>query len=483
MQPLYRTVLLVLSTGAIAGFCQTSAPEVAGEMLARLNNVEWGTAYSPSARTAATCSQRVLAQMDIYATVQWTHHCQDVRGGLISESFFYVFGEPIRTARLRVDLRPEDESPAFTAELIATLRTQLTKKFGTPNHLPEMMEIGFRKLRYGQPVAGDHWQGRSLHYFLHSNPSNQAPAGMRRGAELIVMHDRLMQERAKDDLILRAEGSGLVPLEADPMQGRLTAAVGPVFTKATHVQANPPSDAQQAARDLMKDALDVLRDAFRLPNEEKAMRLLAADVMVARLSDRLVERVGDSEQESALAKTARVNLSAYGIKLGGMTHYGGLAYGRDLLKRVWAEFPETEAGELAFLELQRRGWNTNPGVGCPKNPDLFREVIARGEAFLAERPQTRLRKEILLTLAVANESWWSIAHAPADDGWVAGIPYPRKEQNAKLGEKARQRAIDYYTQIVQLAPESAEAASALRRLPRLELSLDTGQRRFFCSYC
>jgi hypothetical protein len=34
-----------------------------------------------------------------------------------------------------------------------------------------------------------------------------------------------------------------------------------------------------------------------------------------------------------------------------------------------------------------------------------------------------------------------------------------------------------------MAPGSPEAASALRRLPRLELGLDTGQRRFFCSYC
>jgi len=41
----------------------------------------------------------------------------------------------------------------------------------------------------------------------------------------------------------------------------------------------------------------------------------------------------------------------------------------------------------------------------------------------------------------------------------------------------------YYRAVVSMAPGSPEAASALRRLPRLELGLDTGQRRFFCSFC
>ena len=41
----------------------------------------------------------------------------------------------------------------------------------------------------------------------------------------------------------------------------------------------------------------------------------------------------------------------------------------------------------------------------------------------------------------------------------------------------------FYREVVSLASGSPEAASALRLLPRLELGLDTGQRRFFCSFC
>ena len=86
-------------------------------------------------------------------------------------------------------------------------------------------------------------------------------------------------------------------------------------------------------------------------------------------------------------------------------------------------------------------------------------------------------------LAVANESWWSIAHAPPDDQIVTGSPYPRRAENARGGDAARQRAIDYYREVVRLAPASPEAAAAQRRLPRLGLGLDTGQRRFFCFSC
>ena len=84
---------------------------------------------------------------------------------------------------------------------------------------------------------------------------------------------------------------------------------------------------------------------------------------------------------------------------------------------------------------------------------------------------------------MANESWWSIGHSSADDQWVSGIPYPRRAANALQAGRAREEAIRYYREVVALAPGSPEAASALRRLPRLEMGLDTGQRRFFCSYC
>ena len=90
---------------------------------------------------------------------------------------------------------------------------------------------------------------------------------------------------------------------------------------------------------------------------------------------------------------------------------------------------------------------------------------------------------LLYALAQANESWWSIAHAPKDDEWGNAPPFPRRAANAQQASRARDEAIRYYREVAAAFPGTPEAASALRRLPRLELGLDTGQRRFFCSYC
>jgi hypothetical protein len=441
----------VLTFVAIPLFGQTAAG-----MLARLNGVAWEAAPS------AACTPRIPVQMDIYATVQWTHHCSDTRDGVIRETFFYVFGEPARIALLRVDVRPIDESPQTTARLLPALQRALAARFGVPTREPEMIELGFRHLRFGEPVAGDHWKGGGLHHFLHSNLSASNPMGIRRGVQLTVINDRLFEERMQDALILRVDD--------DPVRARLNARIGAPYTRAMRASLTPA-----AVRDTLQDLAAILRDADASGAPRRALCLLAADDVANKLSQWLAE--------DATADDVRRLLARYGAKLGGMTHYGGLEYRHELLEQVWRESQDTEAGELAFLRLQSGGWNNGPAEGCPPNPDLFREVIVKAEAFLSAHPRTDFRKQVLYALAQANESWWSIAHAPADDEFVNAPPYPRRAANAQQAGRARDEAIRYYREVVRLAPGSPEAASALRRLPRLELGLDAGQRRFFCSYC
>jgi hypothetical protein len=466
-----RAVVWVLAVSPLLG-------QTAADMLARLNGVRW------EGQPAATCATRIPAQMDVYATVEWTHHCSDTRDGVIRESYFYVFGEPARIARLRVDVRPVDESPENTARLLPELQRALTARFGTGTHEPALMEIGFHALRYGQPVAGDHWKGGGLHYFLHANLSGGHPMAIRRGVQLVVVTDRLFGERVQDALILRVEGfSGEAHEDDNAVRTRLKARIGAPYVRAMGANLTQAADRARHVNETIQDLTGILRESDRAGAPRRALCLLAADDVVNKLSGWLIESSPKGERESGEADGVRRLLARYGVKLGGMTHQGGLAYGRELLWRVWREWPETEAGELAFLKLQGGGWNTDPGEGCPKNPDLFREVIARAEAFLAGHPQTDFRKQVLYTLAVANESWWSIAHAPADDQWVSGIPYPRRVANVQQAGRARDEAIRYYREVVAMAPGSPEAASALRRLPRLALGLDTAQRRFFCSYC
>ena len=459
-------------------FGQTAAGSAADAMLMRLRDGLWDREYV----ARAGCDKRVPVQMDIYATQEWSYHCADVRDGIVRESYYYVFGGPARTARLRVDVRPVDESPQFTAELLGALRERLTKRFGDAKHDPELMEIGFRRVRYGQPVAGDHWSGGGFHYFLHANQS-RGTMGMRKGVQLVVMQDRLMEEREKDAWILRAEGVGLGTGEEDALRVRLADLVGAPYVRALNAEWKTPVDRERMARQTFEDSKVLLQTTQSRDRALEAVRLLAADALMLKLAALLVDSPAGGEREAAAASVVRRTLSGFGVKLGHMTHNGGLEYHRDLLWRVWREYPDTEAGEMAFVQLQRLGWNTDPREGCPPNPDLFREVIVRGEEFLRDHPRSSYRMDVAYTVAVANESWWSIAQAPADDAIVSAPPYPRRERNAREAGAARERAIEWYREVVRLAPASPEAASALRRLPRLELNLDTGQRRFYCFYC
>ena len=259
----------VLIFAAIPLFGQTAAG-----MLERLGGIAW------EAPPAAACTPRIPAQTDIYATVQWTHHCSDTGSGVIRESFFYVFGEPAHEARLRVDVRPVDESPRTTARLLPALQRVLTARFGAPTHEPELMEIGFRHLRFGEPVAGDHWKGGGLHYFLHANLSASSPMGIRRGVQLIVINDRLFDERLQDALILRVDGIfGEAHEEDNPVRARLRARVGAPYARAMRAALTP-----DAVRETIQDLAAILRDADASAAPRRALCLLAADDVANKLS-------------------------------------------------------------------------------------------------------------------------------------------------------------------------------------------------------
>jgi hypothetical protein len=201
-----RTLLLIVA-GGVPAWSQPVETIVAAARTAR-----WEQPYI----ARASCGPRKPVQMDLNATTQWNHHCSATRDGVVRESFYYVFGEPARTALLRVDLQPQ------AGLTLADLRAALSRRFGPPDHAPALMEIGFRPLRFGQPVNGDHWKNGVLHYFLHDNRSASQPLGVRTGVQLVILHQRLFDERARDDFILRVDGIGIAdtappPTPADPM--------------------------------------------------------------------------------------------------------------------------------------------------------------------------------------------------------------------------------------------------------------------------
>ncbi len=55
------------------------------------------------------------------------------------------------------------------------------------------------------------------------------------------------------------------------------------------------------------------------------------------------------------------------------------------------------------------GWSND--VECSAGADDFRGVIAEGEKFLKQYPASAYRADVLLAIAEAYETWWSLSQS------------------------------------------------------------------------
>ena len=181
-----------------------------------------------------------------------------------------------------------------------------------------------------------------------------------------------------------------------------------------------------------------------------------------------------SDRESDEGRRQRDQLAAHGLSFEWDELGGTWVYTHDLLWRLWTTYPGTRWGEEAFLALLSRGWDTH--VACRDGSDRFRLVIANSDAFLRANRETPLRAQVLLLLAQAYETWWSLSLASDRDEYADRRNY----QSGAL--RARRNAIATYDELLQRYGRSQQADFARLALPRLSLGIDTGQRRFFCVY-
>jgi hypothetical protein len=202
--------------------------------------------------------------------------------------------------------------------------------------------------------------------------------------------------------------------------------------------------------------------------------LLAAD----RLAWRLPWALGKDKSQSTHWQEWRTQLAGLGVtyeqSFDGPDENSWI-YTGTLLRRVWTDYAETDWGERAFLMLLNHGWNT--GIGCDGGSNAFRQVIQQGVPFPEKRPNSPYQLDVQLAVAQAYETWWSLSQAPTDQEDSDANPQEYKEG----AETSHQQAIARYEHLLQSARQGDQAAYARRVLPRLKQSIDTGQRRFYCS--
>jgi hypothetical protein len=425
----------------------------------QLRAVNWDAAYAgwKRARPQLACRQYADAEHTTIPDELWSYRCSDIRQPVETEWLFYALSpdEPV-TAHLDQFRAAVTGQPLAQLEAVQReLSTRLASRYGAgqdPGRVSEFGSAFWHDLH--------RWRVNDLEIYLYLDEVGQAPPRLELQARRRPLLDALAAHlRIRDLAITQWAESGT------PLDSQLATQVAAEFPRAAMLLSSPgqPEQEQPALRPALLETLDAARTAA--PGR-RAVVLLAADRLAGRLLVTDLQAAG-WEQE-------RKRLAGYGLSfewdpLGGVWHYG-----HELLWLVWQDYSGTPWGQQAFLLILSRGWDTH--AACQAGSDQFRAVIQNGERFLRERPQSPLRPQVLLYLGQSYETWWSLSRAGESDDYVDR----RKYQDG--ADAARQRAIDYYQQLLRLPGAGDQAASARLALPRLKLGIDAVQRRFFCVY-
>ena len=239
----------------------------------------------------------------------------------------------------------------------------------------------------------------------------------------------------------------------------------------TVLQEQQENGSSPQDRHVIFQLLDAAKTA---PAERKPAILFAADLVASHLGCDDPRARDGASSDCAQLKT---DLSRYKLTLKYDQLGAGYYYPRDLLWRLWAEYPKTVWGERAFVLLLDRGWDTS--FTCEKGGDQTQEVIRQGESFLRQHPGSPYRAVVKLLVAEAYASWWSLSNESAGSDMSDYVDPQQFQQGA---EDARRKAIAYFEQVLQLVPATELSKFADQVLPPLREHQILDNYRFFCVY-
>jgi len=467
-------LLLVVPCAVLAEPSPAPLSDVATaeRMFRAWSSVEWGAAHPEwvAKHPGAGC-RRPFPYPFTYPDEPWCFSCAETDAEVVIESRFYVLDpardRACRLLELQIRARSEDSS-----EVLRQLETRLRERHAGVR--VETEPSWWDPDAYRSDGSFRIWRtdGRiDFIYQLRDDPRestthpNRGTIAVLRATEssLPEPHGGRSTEHAESD----AAAEPVEPSWRPELRARLGTALQSEFPSAAQLIEHPEQVAHREPRRRL--VLELLAAAEGSAPERRAMLWLAADHLAAGFARPEFWRPPPDEP-----------VEDWNLGIPGLTYELGsrepgdphTVYHHDLLQRIWSELPHSEWRELAFLELQNGGWDFSPG--CTGGNLKFEPAIARGEAYLAEHPQSHRAAQLLL-LAQAHESRWSIGRSQTNDLFELD---PALQQRA---EEARATAESYYRRLVADFPDSPEAREAEPRLVRLETELPPNQWKFFCA--
>jgi hypothetical protein len=208
-------------------------------------------------------------------------------------------------------------------------------------------------------------------------------------------------------------------------------------------------------------------DAARtLPPARQAAALFVAD--------QLVERSGGPTWRRGEHPVVRRSLEKLGAQFDWSPLGAAYFYTHPWLRRAFQLAPDDRAGELAFLTLMERGFETS-GMCRDQHGEGFRAVIAEGNRYLRQKPGSALRGDIHFMMAQAYGDIVTLAAGGGYDG----------SESAKYQAEAvsaRTHALAHFEAAYKSSGRSARARDVWPDAWRLLAGLAPRQTRFYCVY-
>lgn len=308
-----------------------------------------------------------------------------------------------------------------------------------------------------------------------SLPPSHAPVGFWKrsaalgagdsGAGAAERADRLRRV-VEEALALAAVGG-----EAETAIGVLVAHVTPEVFDDPGPQGSPDTVLAALTR-----WLDTTRD---FPRPRRAAALLVADQVLQGT----LHSFGIADADGPNAAKARATRDALARLGAGFNHVelgATWAYTNTWLREALALDPDGRAGEMAFVVLLEKGFETSGKCGDQQG-EGFATVIEKGEAYLrSKRAETSPnRADVLFALARANSDYVALG--------VGGMGYEgfagAEEKKFKgLATRGRVQALDYYRVALALEQDSLRAREARVEVWRLAAGVAPSRTYFYCVY-
>jgi len=223
-----------------------------------------------------------------------------------------------------------------------------------------------------------------------------------------------------------------------------------------------------------------LEMAGKLEPAKRAAALLIADRIVKMEEEDDNLEPLDSERPSGQGQsTGDRPKSATQLaleKLGAQfSYYGGSEryfYTFNWLRQAYDLNPKGRAGELAFLALMKKGFETSPN--CGNGSEQFREVIRQGAAFLHEHHSPDVVAQVHFAMGDANRDIVVLAAGLQVDNYADPSLYKPEEAGA------RAKAIAEYRAGLALDDQSESSKIAKQRLASLEAGDTPQDVQFYC---